>query len=231
VLCDEEPAEIFPIDALALRPADCKTVPAIVEFLTRYHDFWGPQNGIIVDEQKNMVAFEKSNCRVGFRYTSDGTCAVTACSYLIPEMYAFKLERSKLSLQKRGWTEDSPDWVYWKGCDARYRRLLEMTGAAAARGATLADMAAIVTDHAVPVPDRICLAGEPGHKDDTDSNWTLMSQASVLEGPGRRTLFWRVEGNTPCYDNSPFLIPGDGVEVRPEWIRGTRSQTQPAAAR
>ncbi len=223
VLCDEEPQEIFPVDPWLLIPEDCMKLKDVIEFLKRYVDFWGPQNGILVDMEQNAAAFEKSNCRVGFRMSTDGTAAVTACSYLIPEMKKFKEERSRLSLKRRGWNEKSPDWLYWTGCDARYERLLKLTADANKRGATLEDMADIVTDHAVPFPERICLAGEKGHPDDADVNWTLTSQASVLEGPNCRSLFWRVEGNTACYDNPPFLIPGKGVTVKSEWKKNTRA--------
>lgn len=226
-ICDEEPREIFPVNVWEIMPKDCKKTPDRVEFLRRYVDFWGPQNGIIVDEEQNAVAFEKSNCRLGVRYSDDGTAAVTACSYLIPEMKAFKEKCSRRSLELRGWTEDSPDWVYGKGCNARYERLLKLTAKASKRGATLDDMANIVTDHAVPCPDRICLAGEKGHRTDPDDpnwrNWTLTSSASMIEGPNRRTLFWRVEGNTPCYENPPFLISGKGVKVKSAWKKGARS--------
>ena len=226
VLCDEEPVEIFPVNVWGIMPPECKKTKDIVAFLQRYNEFWGPQNGLIVDEDQTGVAFEKSNCRLGVRWSDDGTAAVTACSYLIPEMRKFKEERGRLSLKSRGWTEDCPDWVYWKGCDARYERLLKLVKETNARGATLADLADIMTDHAVPFPERICLAGERGHRDDQDFNWTLQSQVSVLEGPNRRTLFWRVEGNTPCYENPPFLIPGKGVKVKPEWKKGTRPLPQ-----
>lgn len=223
VMCDEEPEEIFPVDPWRLMPKDCVKLKDVMAFLERYHDFWGPQNGILVDLDQNAAAFEKSNCRVGFRVSEDGTAAVTACSYLIPAMKKFKEERSRISLQKRGWDETSPDWCYWKGCDARYERLLKLTTEAGRRGATLDDMAAIVTDRAVPFPERICLGGQKGHPDDFDVNWTLTSQASVLEGPNCRTLFWRVEGNQACYDNPPFFIPGKGVKVKASWKKNTRS--------
>lgn len=224
VLCDEEPQEMFPVDVWAILPTDCKKIADIVEFLRRYSDFWGPGNFILADEELNAVALEKSNCRLGARFSQDGTAAVTACSYLIPEMKTFKEERSRRSLEIRGWDETCLDWVYWKGCDARYRRLLKLTEEASRRGATLDDMGQILTDHAVPFPDRICLAGERclPTLTDTDTNWTLTSEARVLKGPNRRTLFWRVEGNTPCYKNPPFLVPGAGVKIKPEWQKGTR---------
>jgi len=223
VLCDEEPTEIFPVDPWKIMPPDCNKVPDMVDFLTRYNEFWGPQNGIIVDEEQNAVAFEKSNCRLGVRPSTDGTAAVTACSYQIPEMKAFKEERGRLSLKLRGWDETSPDWIYWKGCDARYERLLRLTTEANQRGATLEDMVNIVTDRAAPFPERICLAGEPIHPDEPETNWTLTSRASVLEGPNRRTLFYRVEGSTACYDSPPFLVLGPDVEMKPQWKKGTRS--------
>lgn len=81
----------------------------------------------------------------------------------------------------------------------------------------LDDIASIMTDRAVPLPERICLAGERGHPDDVDANWTLTSEASVLVGPNRRTLFWRVEGTTPCYATKPFLVLGEGVKMRDQW--------------
>lgn len=222
VLCDEEPSEVFPVHVWDIMPEDCKKVKDMVAFLQRYNEFWGPQNGFIVDEEQNSVAYEKSNCRMGVRWSEDGTSAVTACSYLIPEMKAFKEERSRLSLTLRGWDETSADWLYWKGCDARYERLLKLTKEANAKGATLEDMAAIVTDRAVPFPDCVCLAGEKVLPTDELTNWTLTSQASVIEGPNRRSLFWRVEGDTPCFENPPFLIPGEGVTTKPGWKKGTR---------
>jgi hypothetical protein len=87
----------------------------------------------------------------------------------------------------------------------------------------LDDVGAILNDTAVPFPDRICLAGERSHPDDADGNWTLFSTASVLEGPNRRTLYWRIEGQTPSHQNPPFLIPGRGVKIKPEWKKGTRN--------
>ena len=43
-----------------------------------------------------------------------------------------------------------------------------------------------------------------------------------MSGPTRRTLWWRVEGDTPIYETRPFLILGEGVQMQEEWQRGTR---------
>lgn len=223
VLCDEEPEEIFPANPFELMPREYhKDVKKVVGFLQRYNEFWGPCNAVIVDENLNSVAIEKSNCRMGVRWPQGGFSAVTACSYLIPEMKEFKWERQRLSLEVRGWTEDCSDWAYWQGCDRRYERLLNLVEELEEKGAMLWGLANIMTDHAVPFPERICLAGERGHPKDVDVNWTLLSDSSVLEGPTRRTLHWHIEDNTPIYELKPFLVPGEGVEIPAEWLEGVR---------
>jgi len=123
-----------------------------------------------------------------------------------------------------GWTEDCPDHLYWEGCERRYRRLLKLVDEETRRGPTLQGLADILLDHAVPFPERICLAGERCHRDVTGVNWTLTSSSSVVFGPTRRTLWWRVEGDTPIYETRPFLILGPGVQMRKEWKRGTRAE-------
>ena len=223
VLCDEEPREIFPVDVWELMPSEChRNADDIIEFLSRYNEFWGPGNGIVADLQLNSFVFEKSNCRLGVRRATDGASATTACAYLTPEMRKFKHEAGRKSLEVRGWDESAPDWLYWMGCEARYERLLNLVDEVNARGATLEDVAAIGTDHGVPFPDRICLAGQLAHPDETTGNWTLVSQAHVMEGPNRRTLWHRVEGDVPCYENPPYLILGDGVEMNPAWAKNAR---------
>jgi len=223
VLCDEEPEEIFPAQPWELMPGEYhKDVKKVVDFLQRYNEFWGPCNTVIVDENLNSVAIEKSNCRMGVRWPKKGASAVTACSYLIPGMKEFKWDRQYLSLKLRGWNEDSSDYVYWVGCDTRYQRLLELVEKLEEEGPTLWRLANIMTDHAVPFPDRICLAGERGHPKDIDVNWTLTSSSTVLEGPTRRSLYWHVEGDSAIYDLKPFLVLGEGVQMKPEWLEGVR---------
>lgn len=219
VLCDEEPKEMFPLDVWELMPPGT-AVRDTVEFLRRYVEFWGPCSCIVVDEKLDSVVIEKSNCRMEHRFSDDGTAAITACSFLLPGMKAFRDERHRLSLKLRGWDETAPDAVYWRGCEARHHRLLKLTSEANTRGATLDDVGRILLDTDVPFPDRICLEGQRGHPDDVEGNWTLTSTATVLEGPNRRTLFWRVDGDTPCHRTKPILIPGKGLKIRSK--RGQR---------
>ena len=226
VFLDEEPQEIFPLDPWQLLPEECtEHVDDAVEFLDRYRDFWGPGNSILVDKNLDSVALEKANCRLGVRKSDGGASAVTALSYLVPEMKAFKEERDRKSVELRGWTvEEAPDWYYWRGADKRYERLLALTAEANRKGASLWDMAAITTDHAAPYPERVCIAGEFRHPmiPRGGEEWTGVSHCEVLEGPNRRMLFFVVEDGKACYDTPPYLVPGKGVAIRPEWTHGTR---------
>lgn len=223
VLCDEEPENIFPVDVFEIMPEDIKKLPEFVDFLYRYREFFGPGNMIFADPEMNSVAIEKSNCRMGVRWAKNGASAVTACAYLTPEMNAFKKERDKISFELRGFDPvDNPDYVFWDGCEKRYKRLLKLVDELASDTPSLKGLTDIMLDHAVPFPDRICLAGEKGHRDDWEANWTLVSSSSVLFGPTRRTLWWRKEGDKPIYETKPFLILGEGVQMRDEWKKGTR---------
>jgi hypothetical protein len=228
--CDEEPQERFPLEAWRVLPDDCRGLPAVIEFLTHYVEYWWACNGIIVDDDLNCVAFERSNCRIAWRHTDNGTAAVTSCSYLIPEMnrHRDRCLRRALALRGDPVVDDDcatlPDWKYWRRAEARYRRLLKLVDEAATKGPSLDDMAAIMTDHDASPGERICHAGESCHPaiPAGAGTWTSRSRAAVLHGPRRRTLFWNYEGKQACYSKAPYLILGEGVEMQPEWQRGTR---------
>jgi len=230
---DEEPREIFPVDPFELLPPECTAhVRDAVEFLHRYREFWGPGNSILVDTNLDSVAIEKANVRLGARKSDNGASAVTALACQVPEMKAHKEDCDRRSVLARGWTiEEAPDWYYWRGADQRYERLLQLTNAANRRGASLQDMANIATDHAVPFPARVCIAGEFRHPKikPGKEEWTAVSHSEVLEGPNRRLLFYVVEDGKPCYATPPYLVPGVGVKLKPEWTKGTRPLPPQAA--
>ena len=231
IFLDEEPEEIFPVDPLALLPADCtEHVEDAVEFLTRYRDFWGPVNCILVDKNHDSVAIEKANVRLGVRHADDGASCVSALACLHPEMKAYKEARDRLSIERRGGTLDEMlDWKVWRGKDKRYARLDTLVKAASRKGASLQDMANCMLDHELPWPERVAEAGHSFQDIPLEQGeWTSCSHSEVLEGPNRRMHFYRVENYTPCYDLPPILIPGVGVEIKPEWQVGTRPLPQPA---
>jgi len=124
----------------------------------------------------------------------------------------------------KGETEgNSPDWAFFEGCDRRQRRLIELTNAEAKNGATLWGAFNIVADRAVPFPDRICLAGERTFPDkEPNPNWTLTQHASVITGPNRRTIYRSIRDFVnlrPITEFVPYLVLGEGVEMKAEWQR------------
>ncbi|MAE60239.1 MAG: hypothetical protein CMJ49_02665 [Planctomycetaceae bacterium] len=226
VVMDEEPQCCFPCDPTELIPDECfDDIHALVDFMTRYREFYGPHNQIWVDRKLNAVAVEKSNCRVAFRWpTVAGAVCVTACSYLDPDLNAFKQQRTQEVCRIKGESpEDSIDAAYFEGCDRRQRRLIDLTNAEAKRGATLWGALNCVADTDVPFPDRVCIAGEkldPARE--ANANWTLTQNAIVSTGPRRRGLYRSIQNLhpdriRPITDFTPKLLLGEGVEMQPEW--------------
>lgn len=223
-LLDEEPQCSFPCNPFELMPQECyDDIRAAVEFLTRYREFYGPGNMIWCDTKLNAVAVEKSNCRVAFRWpTVNGAVCITACSYLDPELNAFKKDRTRQAMKIKGETEEnSPDWVFFEGCDLRQRRLIELTNAEAKHGANLWGAFYCVADTKAPFPARVCLAGERAFPErEPNANWTLTQYAAVITGPKRRALYRSMQdiaNPKPIYTYKPKLVLGEGVQMQPEW--------------
>ena len=225
-LMDEEPKCLFPCYPYELVPEETlQDIREIVKFMTRYVEFWGPANQIFVDRNHNAVAVEKSNCRVAYHWpTSNGAVCVTACSYLDPQMNAFKRERTLVAAKMKGESrEDSLDMNFSDACDRRHQRLWDLTNKEAQRpgGTTLWGAFEVVADTAVPFPERICLAGEKlDPKREANANWTLLQHAEVITGPNRRGLYRTVqdmEHPRPITTETPKLVLGEGVTMRPEW--------------
>jgi hypothetical protein len=216
VVCDDEPDEIFPVNLEYILPEDIRTVEDYVDFHYRYRQFCGPGNSVYVDEQGHSVAIEQSNCRMGWRFSTNGISAVTALAYSTPELQEFKLERDRLSLEKRGWGEDSPDWIYWRGCDERYRRLLQLVKAEGRRGPTLEGMATLLLDPQAPFPERISVANEQFYPDMETDFWTISTWTTVVFGPERRTYKWEqpLEPSGPIFELEPLLHLGEGVAMQ-----------------
>lgn len=224
VLLDEEPTCSFPCRPHELMPEDCKNnIRDIVAFMDRYKEFWGPGNQLWVDKHLNGAMIEKSNTRMGVRYpTVSGAICITACAYIEPSMSEFKRSRLEKVVKLMGDTkETSPDWNYNAGCEARNHRLLALTNAEAARGATLWGALDIVSDTAVPFPDRICLAGERTFPDrEPEANWSLTQHAIVLTGENRRALYRSIqdlENPRSIVEYTPKFTLGEGVKMKPQW--------------
>jgi len=224
VMLDEEPSCIFPVNPWEFMPDECyNDIKDMAAFMSRYRDFWGPGNQMWVDRSLRGVMVEKANVRVAFRWpTVRGAICITACSYIDPELNAYKKSRLKLVMKHKGENEEtSPDWVYACGSDERQRRLLELTNAEAKRGATLWGALNVVADHAVPFPARVCLAGEKGIPEKEPlANWSLTQHAAVITGPNRRSLYRSIQdfdNPKPVHEYTPKFELGEGVAMKPQW--------------
>jgi len=219
ICMDEEPSCYFPCTPEELCPPEAwDDLNVRIEFMIRYREFWGPSNQIWIDRHRNAVAVEKTNCRVGFHYPQvNGAVCITACSYLDPDLHAFKEGCLRKMAKLRGQNEaTSPDLLYNTGSRRRYKRLWDLTNAAAAipGGPTIWDALDIVADEAVPYPDRICLAGQ-----DT-ATWSFLQHAGVTSGDKRRWVYRivkDVENPTSVTEVTPKLLLGEGVEMQPDW--------------
>jgi len=228
VLLDDEPACSFPGDPFTyqhLIPPECfDDIDVMIEFMTRYNEFYGPGNKLLVDRHLNAVAMDKSNCKVAFRKpTVNGAVAITACAYLDPELSAHQLARAAKAAEMKGESlEESLDYNYHLGSRKRYQRLMELTDQAAKDRPTLWDALEVVADHAVPYPDRVCLAGESRNSivPNPKENWSVTQHAAVLTSPYRRCLYRSIQSRQnprPVYEYTPKLMLGPGVQMQPEW--------------
>ncbi|MCX5658290.1 MAG: hypothetical protein NTW19_01040 [Planctomycetota bacterium] len=225
-LLDDEPACIFPYDPYEFISEDCLgDIREIVKFMSDRRDFFGPGNQIWVDKNLNAVAVEKANVRIAFHWPKvNGAVCITACSYLDPELGAFKKACTRKAAALKGLkAEEDIDWMFFEGCDARHRRLWALTEAEAGRpgGATLWGAFNVVADTEVPFPDRICLAGEKTDPlREPNTNWTLTQQAHVMTGPKRRALYRSIpdaDNPKPITTYKPKFTLGEGVKMEPEW--------------
>jgi len=228
VLLDDEPACSFPGDPFTyqhLIPPECfDDIDLMIDFMTRYNEFYGPGNKILVDTHLNAVAMDKSNCMVAFRKpTVNGAIAITACAYLDPELSAHQLARAAKAAEMKGESlVESADRNYHLGSRKRYQRLVDLTNEVAKGQPTIWDTLEVVADHAVPYPDRVCLAGESCHSAERNpkENWSVTQHAAVITGPRRHCLYRSIQSRAnplPVYEYTPKLMLGPGVAMQPEW--------------
>ncbi len=228
VVLDDAPKCTFPADPFTyqyLLPKDFfDNIDVMISFLERFNEFWGPGNKILVDTKGRAAISEKTNTRVAHRKAGpNGEAAITACAYLDENLHAFQLERCKRAAAIKGESEaDSLEINYHGGSRLRYRRLTELTRKAAQGKPNIWDALDIAADHAVPYPDRICLAGEARGTSvrNPKENWSVTQHAAILTGPNRRALYRSVQSRQnpkPVYEYTPRLLLAPGVKMQPQW--------------
>ena len=96
-----------------------------------------------------------------------------------------------------------------------------MVAGEARGGATLWGALGIISDHAVPYPDRICLAGETAFPDrEKRTTWTVLHHAAVVTGRAKRCLYRSIQSfrdARPVYEYTPKLMLDTGVRMRKAW--------------
>jgi len=107
--------------------------------------------------------------------------------------------------------------------------------AEAKAGASLWGALELLSDHAVPPPERVCLAGEAEFPEEEKCvNWTVRQHAMVISGPGKRALYRSigdVKKAKPVFKRTPWLMLGPGVRMRKAWqvdVKAGRCKLAPA---
>jgi len=129
---DTEPEEIFSVPAWEMYPFFCHDLPSVVEFLTRYGQFWSGCNIIIHDRAGESVAIEK--CSRGytevFYPVADGRSHVSGMVCRDPNSPQGKHQRAMreeyVRMTGQTWdTEATVDVAFWEVCDLAHRILAD----------------------------------------------------------------------------------------------------------
>jgi len=129
---DSEPEEIFPLPVWEMYNCFCDDLPSVVEFLTRYGQFWSGCNIIIHDRAGNSVAIEK--CSRGytevFYPAADGRSHVSGMVCRDPNSPQGKHQRAMreeyVRISGQSWDAgDTVDVAFWEACDLAHRILAD----------------------------------------------------------------------------------------------------------
>jgi len=157
-------------------------------------------NGVFVDQHGSSVAIEQSNCRMAGGFSQNGISAVTALAYVTPEIKAFKLEREPSLPAKSAGAKTRRTGYYWRGCDARYARLMQLVEAEGKRGPRWKAWPGCCRPGA-PAPARSPCANEKFHPDVETNFWTIATWVEVVFGPGPAHL---IAGTAPEAHRADF---------------------------
>jgi hypothetical protein len=125
---DDEPEEIFPLNALTMVHHYTDETPGAREFLTRYKSFWGGANEVIRDAKKRHIGVEK--CSYNHIEFFEDPQGYSHCSGMVcrdPKSPQGKYQAAKRNqyLEKFGQPKDGPDQVFWDACDIAEHKLAD----------------------------------------------------------------------------------------------------------
>ncbi len=197
IWCDEKSPERFPAPVTELLARYCRTTREAVDMLRRYNHFWGPCNLLIVDRAKEVAMIEKSACRMGVRYSTDGFGFVTAMTMEELAMHAWLDSRRKASLVARDLPDDCADTRYWAEADQR-RALLNELLADARKQPTFENMCRIM-QFRDPERGRVAYHGDILYPGAPPTEYTLTTVIWRLRQAS--AAWWAIEGDTPSWEH------------------------------
>ncbi len=195
---DEDPVEIFPLNAVSLCKEHCATVPQVREFMVRYSHFWEGANLLVHDEKGNSVAFEKaSRNRIAVRDAQPGGLNyINGMSAFDEEYQAFISSQRRTYLQLTGQGADSVEACYFRFCDGVLRNMKRRMGELAGEP-TLAALLTVMTSRD---PDgALCKSGRKVHPDEVNPGVTLYQTLHFLKSRIMLRRQWR--GATPVWED------------------------------
>lgn len=209
---DEEPDQIFPLPIPRMVHHYADTVPAAVEFLTRYSPFWGAQNIVLHDRAKRSVAINKSSHNFIEVYYpgADGCshCSGMACQDLkSPQAKYLKAKRQDI-LARLGIPADCSENAFWNACDRSEAMLADCLKAMNGR-ITIDPIIELLT---TPWPNGLNKTGALLHPKQPVGEYTLMTHATLIDLPA--TLFWARDAVTLSYPERPWVVNPGGKAIK-----------------
>jgi len=192
---NDEPAEIFPLPAIAMCRHYCDDVPGGVQFLTRYSPFWGHTNWVLHDAQKRSVAIEKCSFTMIEVFPPDATgrswCSGMACRDPQSPQGRYQRRKRQEYLDRFHLPADGPDATFWRACDLAEQKLAALMKKSGT--VTVAEAFQLFT---TPHPAGLCKNAVKFHPEQAIAESTLFTRA-VLSTPTGRTVYRWQRGPQP----------------------------------
>ena len=177
---DEEPDEIFPLPAMQMVVHYADDVPAAVEFLTRYCQFWGRCNTIVFDRKRQSCAIEKCSYKYMdvFWPGPDGQSHVSGmtCRDLNTTQGRHQCAMRTGYLKLFALPEDGPDAAFWAATRNFEEKLAGGLETLGARPRFEDLLRLFVT----PWPDGLNKEGLKAHPDAGLVGYTLQTHVSLI---------------------------------------------------
>lgn len=180
LLIDDEPEELFPLNAREMVSYYADDTPGAVEFLTRYTPFWHSCNIVVRDRQHRSVAIEKCSPHYidVFEPGPDGRSHISGMVCRDPESDLGKHQAAKRNeaLDVFDRPKDGSDQTFWNKCDEAEAKLAEFL----AQPGPL-KFEDIWAKFATPWPDGLSKEGAKFHPDQQVAEYTLVTHALLLD--------------------------------------------------